>query len=462
MVGHVRLRTTEVVRSIVASGVAARRAERRARVGGYRDAEGIEFDLTDPYANKEFFVKWRHWSYIHCSWDTRDTLYQLAGFKRVKNYIKRMEDLDRRRRVLSREEIELIDVERQMEYEMSLQHQVVRPCLHLLACLLARHGQPGCRRRMKRWAGCCTALMWRLCAWAEGRAGAAQIERIVAERVDKSGERRYLCKFAGLPYGENTWEAVRDVVDHGGKGQIDAYLEREQRIMLQPQSVEMARRMFMSRHRALTQQPDFLRGGELRDYQMESLNWMVYSWLHNTNIILADEMGLGKTVQARPSPCPRKCVSALAACRVHQRLLARRHCCGRHKSCVQCASLLGYFSEMLHIFGPFLVVVPLSTVPNWIKEFKKWIPNVNAVVYVGDTKSREVIREFEFFNKRRSDRELKFEALITTYELVLKDSDVLSQIRWNFLVVDEAHRCAPLPCLPQLAGQGSACRSDSA
>lgn len=107
---------------------------------------------------------------------------------------------------------------------------------------------------------------------------------------------------------------------------------------------------------------------------------------------------------------------------------------------MQCASLLGYFSEVLQIYGPFLVVVPLSTVPNWIREFRKWIPNVNAVVYVGDTKSREVIREFEFVNRRRSDREFKFEALITTYELVLKDSDILSQIRWNFLVVDEAHR----------------------
>lgn len=91
-----------------------------------RDRDDLEFLPEDPYANKEFYVKWRHWSHIHCSWDTRETLLQLAGYKRVKNYIKRMEDLDRRRRVLSREEIELIDVERQMEYELSLQHQVVR------------------------------------------------------------------------------------------------------------------------------------------------------------------------------------------------------------------------------------------------------------------------------------------------------------------------------------------------
>jgi chromodomain-helicase-DNA-binding protein 1 len=132
-----------------------------------------------------------------------------------------------------------------------------------------------------------------------------QIERIVAERVDKQGERRYLCKFQGLPYSENTWELERDVVEHGGKEQIDEYLLREQRLGLPPQSAEMARRMFLSRHRALTEQPEYLKGGLLRDYQMESLNWMIYSWLNNTNIILADEMGLGKTVQVRV--CGRFC-----------------------------------------------------------------------------------------------------------------------------------------------------------
>lgn len=134
--------------------------------------------------------------------------------------------------------------------------------------------------------------------------GVSQIERIVAERTDGKNEKKYLCKWQGLPYGENTWELVEDVIKHGGQAQVDEYLLREQRIMMPPQSVDMARRMFLQRHRALQEQPAFLKGGgKLRDYQLQSLNWMIYGWLNNTNIILADEMGLGKTVQVL-SPCP--------------------------------------------------------------------------------------------------------------------------------------------------------------
>ncbi len=57
--------------------------------------------------------------------------------------------------------------------------------------------------------------------------------------------------------------------------------------------------------------------------------------------------------------------------------------------------LAGYLSEVQQIAGPFLVVVPLSTVPNWIREFRKWAPQLNTIVYVGDGQSREVSRGAE-------------------------------------------------------------------
>lgn len=66
--------------------------------------------------------------------------------------------------------------------------------------------------------------------------------------------------------------------------------------------------------------------------------------VQDRNTVLADEMGLGKTVQ--------------------------------------CVSLVGLLAQHMQLRGPFLVVVPLSTVPNWIKEFRKWVPMVSCRVVV--------------------------------------------------------------------------------
>lgn len=49
--------------------------------------------------------------------------------------------------------------------------------------------------------------------------------------------------------------------------------------------------------RSLEEQPEWLRAGTLRDYQLDGLNWMIFTWSRNHNAILADEMGLGKTIQ---------------------------------------------------------------------------------------------------------------------------------------------------------------------
>ena len=60
---------------------------------------------------------------------------------------------------------------------------------------------------------------------------------------------------------------------------------------------------------------------------------------NGVNGILADEMGLGKTLQ--------------------------------------CIGLIAHMIDM-GVKGPFIVAAPLSTVPNWVAEFKRFTPMVST------------------------------------------------------------------------------------
>ena len=66
---------------------------------------------------------------------------------------------------------------------------------------------------------------------------------------------------------------------------------------VQGKTVNAQRKKNEASLRKLDEQPEWLKGGTLRDYQLAGLNFLVNSWRNATNVILADEMGLGKTVQ---------------------------------------------------------------------------------------------------------------------------------------------------------------------
>ncbi|NXA25958.1 CHD8 protein, partial [Ibidorhyncha struthersii] len=92
------------------------------------------------------------------------------------------------------------------------------------------------------------------------------------------------------------------------------------------------------------------------------------------------------------------------------------------------------------IRGPFLVIAPLSTITNWEREFNTWT-EMNSIVYHGSLASRQMIQQYEMYCK-----DSRFDALITTFEMILSDCPELREIEWRCVIIDEAHRLKNRNC----------------
>ncbi|XVF46045.1 hypothetical protein PTKIN_Ptkin02bG0256400 [Pterospermum kingtungense] len=234
-------------------------------------------------------------------------------------------------------------------------------------------------------------------------------QRVISLRVSNDGMREAFVKWTGLPYDECTWERSDEPVIQQSSHLIDIFDQFECQTLEKDAANDESRGKGDWQHdiSSLAEQPEELKGGSLFPHQLEALNWLRKCWHKSKNVILADEMGLGKTVSAAAF------ISSL------------------------------YFEFKATL--PCLVLVPLSTMPNWLAEFSLWAPHLNVVEYHGCAKARAIIRQYEWhatdpkqLNKRTAS--YKFNVLLTTYEMILADSSHLRGVPWEVLVVDEGHR----------------------
>ncbi|GAA5955934.1 hypothetical protein JCM10213_000072, partial [Rhodosporidiobolus nylandii] len=139
---------------------------------------------------------------------------------------------------------------------------------------------------------------------------------------------------------------------------------------------------------------------KLKDYQMLGVNWLNLLYRRKTSCILADEMGLGKTAQVIA-------------------LLAHLKATDGENS------------------GPHLVIVPSSTLDNWMREFSVFAPDLNVQSYYGSQGERAEIRH----DLRRME---DLDVVVTTYNIATGSPDdqkfLKKKMDFKVCVFDEGHQ----------------------
>lgn len=147
----------------------------------------------------------------------------------------------------------------------------------------------------------------------------------------------------------------------------------------------------------LRTQPLLVEGGEMKDYQLQGLAFLIYMYKNGMNCILGDEMGLGKTLQT---------LSLFAHIQENEP--------GRH--------------------DPHLIICPLSVLSSWQNEAARWVPSLRVFRFHGTQSERDRLK-----NSVRNE-EMKFDLCITTYEAYVCEDSWFKSRRWFYCVLDEGHR----------------------
>lgn len=140
--------------------------------------------------------------------------------------------------------------------------------------------------------------------------------------------------------------------------------------------------------------------GNLRPYQVKGLSWLAFLDRFGLGACLADDMGLGKTIQ----------LIAL--------LQAERESAGADGAEVDRPRV-----------RPTLLVVPTSVLGNWVRELRRFSPELRVLVHHGVSRA---------CGQALIDLAGRCDIAITTYALVHRDRETLGRLRWWRVCLDEA------------------------
>ncbi|KDR13008.1 TATA-binding protein-associated factor 172 [Zootermopsis nevadensis] len=143
---------------------------------------------------------------------------------------------------------------------------------------------------------------------------------------------------------------------------------------------------------------------ELRSYQQSGVNWLAFLNKYKLHGILCDDMGLGKTLQS---------ICILAGDHYYRRQQYEK------TRSPDCAPL------------PSIVICPPTLTGHWMYEVEKFLSRdyLNPLQYIGPPAERDKLRS-----------KVKFHNLVVaSYDIVRKDIDFFSSIKWNYCILDEGH-----------------------
>ncbi|HLL96321.1 MAG TPA: DEAD/DEAH box helicase [Spirosoma sp.] len=144
--------------------------------------------------------------------------------------------------------------------------------------------------------------------------------------------------------------------------------------------------------------------GTLRPYQQAGYDWMNFLRQYRFGGCLADDMGLGKTVMTLAMLQGRK-----EAGQPEGRTSAQGDNTGEETES-----------------RPSLLVMPTSLLYNWELEARKFTPDLRVMVYTGTYRDK---------NTAQFD---DYDLILTSYGIVRIDIDLLSNYRFDYVILDES------------------------